>query len=178
MAAGCKSLSRGQIDLQQVITVMDRVIVAIATGFYSGKLPKAPGTWGSLFALLPWFLCRHLSLPNYLAITGLLLVIGILTAGSMEKILDQPDPGCIVIDEITGIFITLIAAPAADNPLCWLLALVLFRLFDIVKPFPVSWFDQHFHGGLGIMLDDVMAGVYALISLQLLWHLGEKILNT
>lgn len=150
---------------------MDTLIIAIATGLYSGKLPKAPGTWGSLFALLPWFFLRHLPLSSYLTITSALFFIGILAAGSAEKIFDQPDPGCIVIDEIVGIFVTLLAAPAPDNPLYWLLAFLLFRVFDIYKPFPVNWLDQHFHGGFGIMLDDVMAGIYALCCLQLLWRL-------
>jgi phosphatidylglycerophosphatase A len=146
---------------------MDRLIIAIATGLYSGMGPKAPGTWGSLFAMLPWFFCRNLALPTYLVVMSVLFVIGFLTAGSAEKIFDRPDPGCIVIDEILGIFITLTLAP--DHPLAWILGFLLFRLFDVLKPFPVSWLDTNLHGGIGIMMDDVMAGIYALISLQLIW---------
>ncbi len=149
---------------------MDTLFIAIATGLYSGKLPKAPGTWGSLFALLPCFFIRNLSTPSYLAITAALFLIGTAAAGSAEKIFDTPDPGCIVIDEFAGIFVTFIAVPAPENPLCWLLGFLLFRFFDIIKPFPVNWFDQHFHGGLGIMLDDIMAGIYALCCLQLCWR--------
>lgn len=152
---------------------MDRLILLIATGCYSGMLPKAPGTWGSVFAMVPWFFCRSLSLSTYLATMAILFVIGFLTAGSAEKILDRPDPGCIVIDEILGIFITLTMAP--NHPVAWLLGFLLFRLFDILKPFPVSWFDTHMHGGIGIMLDDVMAGIYALISLQVIWFLFQKL---
>ncbi len=154
---------------------MDRVIVAIATGLYSGLAPGAPGTWGSLFAFAPWLLMRDLTLPAYLAVTAIVFVIGTLAAGSAEKIFDRPDPGCIVIDEVVGVFITMTAAPAADSPLCWLLGFLLFRLFDILKPFPVNWFDSNFHGGPGIMLDDVMAGIYAALSLQLLWRLGHNL---
>jgi phosphatidylglycerophosphatase A len=146
---------------------MDRLIIAIATGLYSGMGPKAPGTWGSLFAMLPWFFCRNLALPTYLIVMSALFVIGFLTAGAAEKIFDRPDPGCIVIDEILGIFITLTLAP--DHPLAWILGFLLFRLFDVLKPFPVSWLDTNLHGGIGIMMDDVMAGIYALISLQLIW---------
>ena len=146
---------------------MDKLIVALATGFYSGKIPFAPGTWGSAFALIPWYFCRGLSLANYLIVLAALFVVGFLTAGSAEKILDRPDPGCIVIDEILGIFITLTLAP--NHPVAWLLGFVLFRIFDVLKPFPVSWLDTHLHGGIGIMMDDVMAGIYALVCLQLIW---------
>lgn len=153
---------------------MDRLIVALATGFYSGKIPFAPGTWGSLFAILPWYFCRSLSLAHYSIILAVLFVLGFLTAGSAEKILDRPDPGCIVIDEILGVFITLTLAP--NHPLAWVLGFILFRIFDVLKPFPVSWLDTHLHGGIGIMMDDVMAGVYAFITLQLIWLVIGKIL--
>ncbi|NNF47148.1 MAG: phosphatidylglycerophosphatase A [Desulfofustis sp.] len=146
---------------------MDRLIVVLATGFYSGKIPFAPGTWGSAFALIPWYFCRGLSLANYLIVLGALFVVGFLTAGSAEKIFDKPDPGSIVIDEIMGMFVALTLAP--NHPVAWLLGFILFRIFDVWKPFPVSWLDTHLHGGIGIMMDDVMAGIYALICLQLIW---------
>lgn len=143
----------------------------LATGFYSGKIKKAPGTWGSLCGLLIWLLLKDLSLPAYLFMLVVVFWGGFLIAGSAEKLLDTPDPGCIVIDEILGIFVTLTFAP--NHPAAWLLGFFLFRLFDISKPFPVSWFDRHLHGGIGIMMDDVAAGVYAFISLQLLWKIFQ-----
>ena len=148
---------------------MNRLIMALATGLWVGNIPKAPGTWGSLAALLPWLLLKDLTLPVYIAILLLVFIIGFVVAGSAEKMLDRPDAGCIVIDEILGMFITLTAAPA--HPFAWLLGFILFRIFDIFKPFPVSWFDQKIHGGPGIMLDDVMAGIYPFCSLQILWKL-------
>jgi len=148
---------------------MNRLIMALATGMYVGRIPAAPGTWGSLAALIPWLFIRNLSLPIYVMILAGLFIVGFFVAGSAEKILNSPDSGCIVIDEILGIFITLTAAP--NHPGAWLLGFFLFRVFDILKPFPVSWFDQHIHGGLGIMLDDVMAGLYSLASLHLIWWL-------
>ena len=151
---------------------MDKLIVALATGLYSGKIPFAPGTWGSAFALIPWYFCRGLSLVNYLIVLAVIFVVGFLISGSAEKIIDRPDPGCIVIDEILGMFITLTLAP--NHPAAWLLGFVLFRIFDVLKPFPVSWLDTHLHGGIGIMMDDVMAGIYALICLQLIWLLIGK----
>ncbi len=140
----------------------------IATGFYSGYLPKAPGTWGSLVGLLLFFLLHTLDLQIYLAVVAGIFLIGTFAAGEAEKIMDHQDPGLVVIDEIVGILITMIAIPA--TPLAMALGFILFRFFDILKPFPVNFFDQRFHGGLGIMLDDVMAGIYSLIILQILFR--------
>ncbi len=143
--------------------------MALATGFYIGMIPKAPGTWGSLAAFLPWFLLKDLPLPAYLIVLATVFVLGFFVSGSAEKILDRPDAGPIVIDEILGMFITLTLAP--PHPAAWILGFILFRIFDIFKPFPVSWFDQRVHGGIGIMMDDVVAGIYALGSLQLIWFI-------
>jgi phosphatidylglycerophosphatase A len=143
---------------------MIRLIMAIATGLGAGCLPKAPGTWGSAVGLLIYYLLHTLQLSSYLFAVGILLIVGTFTAGSAEKILDRKDPGSVVIDEIVGMLITLTTAPA--EPLIWLLGFLVFRFFDIVKPFPVGWIDKNLHGGLGIMLDDVMAGFYSLLVLQ------------
>jgi len=137
----------------------------IATGFYSGYLPKAPGTWGSLVGLILFFLLHNLSLEIYLAVVAGVFLIGTFAAGEAEKIMDRQDPGLVVIDEIVGMLITMIAIPA--TPLAMALGFILFRIFDIWKPFPVGFIDQRFHGGLGIMLDDIVAGIYSLIILQL-----------
>ena len=146
---------------------MSRIIIALATGFYVGKMARAPGTWGSVAAFLPWLFMKNLPLPSYLLLLGAVFVLGFFVAGSAEKIVDCPDAGCIVIDEFLGMFITLTAAP--DHPLAWLIGFIFFRIFDIGKPFPACWFDRRIHGGVGIMMDDVVAGIYALLSLQLIW---------
>jgi len=146
------------------------VTMFFATGFFSGYLPKAPGTWGSLVAIPLWFLLSFLTPSSYCLMLAVVFFLGWFVAGEAEKILDKPDPGCVVIDEIFGMFVTLFAAPRS-----WFVviaAFLLFRLFDIVKPFPVSWFDQRVNGGLGIMLDDAMAGVYAFLALHLLLFVG------
>lgn len=137
----------------------------IATGCYSGYLPKAPGTWGSLVGLALFFVLQMLSLPVYLAAVAAIFLIGIFAAGEAEKIMDNRDPGIVVIDEIVGMLITMIAVPA--TPLAMASGFILFRIFDILKPFPIRLVDQRFHGGLGIMLDDVLAGIYSLIVLHL-----------
>lgn len=148
---------------------MDRLFMTLATGFGLGYLPKAPGTWGTLLALPIHYLIVQLPMQGYVAALGIIIIIAVVSAGSAEKIIDKPDPGIVVIDEVAGMLIAMIALPA--HPLAWLLAFILFRIFDILKPFPVNFFDQRFHGGLGIVLDDLMAGIYALASLQLLWRL-------
>jgi len=145
---------------------MDKVIMAIATGLYSGYLPKAPGTWGSLVGLLLFFLLHTLSLPVYLAIVAGLFLVGSFAAGEAEKIMDHKDPGLVVIDEIVGMLITMIGVPA--TPLAMALGFILFRIFDIAKPFPINLVDQRLHGGVGIMLDDVIAGIYSLVILHVL----------
>ena len=143
---------------------MIRLIMAIATGLYTGYLPKAPGTWGTLVALPLNLLFLQLSPRGYAIAMVTTLVLAVFTAGSAEKILDRKDPGLIVIDEIAGMLVALIAAPA--TPLAWFAAFLLFRLFDITKPWPVSWVDRHLNGGLGIVLDDLLAGVYAWLVLH------------
>jgi phosphatidylglycerophosphatase A len=105
-------------------------------------------------------------LQIYLAVVAGIFVLGTFAAGEAEKIMDRKDPGLIVIDEIVGILITMIAIPA--TPLAMALGFVLFRIFDIWKPFPIRLIDQRFHGGLGIMLDDIVAGIFSLVILQVL----------
>ncbi len=143
---------------------MDRLYMFIATGAGSGYLPGAPGTWGSLAGVLLWLAVGRLALAPYLAMLLSLLVIGVIAAGAAEKIVDRPDPGLVVIDEIAGQLIVLTGAPLQLPVL--IAAFVLFRFFDILKPFPAGWLDRHIHGGPGIMLDDVVAGLYGLLVLQ------------
>ncbi|MBU0481638.1 MAG: phosphatidylglycerophosphatase A [Proteobacteria bacterium] len=147
---------------------MDRLFMAVATGLGLGKIPFAPGTWGTLLAFPIHYLISSLSPAGYwLSLAGI-IIVAIFTAGSAEKIMDKPDPGAVVIDEVAGMLVALIHAP--PTVVAWLAAFLLFRFFDIVKPFPVNFFDQRFHGGLGIVLDDLMAGIYALLCLQILYR--------
>jgi phosphatidylglycerophosphatase A len=140
--------------------------MALATGFYTGYLPKAPGTWGTLVALPLHFLLIQLSPAGYALSLVIFIILAILIAGSAEKIVDRKDPGIIVIDEIAGMLVAMIGAP--NNPWIWLLAFLLFRFFDILKPFPISWVDRRVQGGVGIVLDDLLAGLYTLIIIQAL----------
>jgi phosphatidylglycerophosphatase A len=139
----------------------------IAAGFGAGFSPRAPGTVGSLAALLPWwFLMKDLPLPAYLSVLAVGFGIGVWASHWVITRTGIEDPSLVVWDEYIGMWITLLMAPAGWG---WMaLAFVLFRIFDIAKPWPVSWADQKLHGGFGAMLDDAIAGVYALAALQLI----------
>lgn len=143
-----------------------QVIMFIATGFHTGYLPKAPGTWGTLPALPLHLLLIMLEPQIYFIALGSILVLAIVTAGAAEKIIDSKDPGIVVIDEIIGMLIALIGVPAQPVPM--ISAFILFRIFDIFKPFPVSWADKRLNGGTGIVMDDVIAGIYACAVMQVL----------
>ena len=138
----------------------------IATAFGAGLSPKAPGTAGSLVALLPWwFLLRDVPPGVYLAALVAGFLLGVWACGVCDRRLGMHDQGALVWDEVIGMWLTLFFAPWQW---WWMLVgFALFRLFDIWKPWPVSWADRRVHGGLGVMLDDVVAGLYALIVLQL-----------
>ncbi len=150
----------------------------IATWFGSGLLPGAPGTWGSLAALPVGLLIFWLAGPwGLLAATVAVFVLGLWAADIYEKIMAVKDPGVIVIDEVAGQWLVLFVAALWSNGLTWrevLLAFVLFRVFDTLKPWPISWADRHLKGAFGIMADDIVAAVYAaVLAVGLLW-LWEK----
>jgi phosphatidylglycerophosphatase A len=144
---------------------MDRILMFIATGAYSGYLPKAPGTWGSAVGVLIWLCICRMELLPFLTVVTIFFFVGIVSGGAAEKIIDRVDPRPVVIDEIVGQLIALTAVPFHPVPI--LLSFLLFRFFDILKPFPANWIDRHLCGGWGIMLDDVVAGLYAWMVLQL-----------
>ncbi len=137
----------------------------LAFGFGSGLAAKAPGTWGTLAALPLWYALQLLPLPLYGAVLVLAFVIGIYLCGATARHLGVHDHGGIVWDEFVGLWIALAAVPAQWP---WVLAgFALFRLFDIWKPWPIRLLDRKVHGGFGIMIDDVIAGIYAAVCLQL-----------
>ncbi|MEE9452542.1 MAG: phosphatidylglycerophosphatase A [Gammaproteobacteria bacterium] len=138
----------------------------IAFGFGSGAIPFAPGTWGTIAALPIYFLIQDFSLSLYLTLLLLATGFGIWICDVTEKDLGVPDHSGIVWDEIVGYLCTMILAPKGWG---WiLLGFILFRIFDILKPWPISWVERHVKGGLGIMVDDILAAVPAWIILQML----------
>lgn len=138
----------------------------LAFGFGAGLAPKAPGTAGTIVAV-PLFLVLVNLLPSlyaYLAVLVAAFVAGIFLCGQAARDLGVHDHGGIVWDEFVGFWLTMVLVPVTWP---WVLAgFVLFRGFDILKPWPIGWLDRKVHGGFGIMLDDVIAGLYAGIVLQ------------
>jgi len=141
----------------------------LAFGFGSGLAPKAPGTFGTLAAVPLYLAAARFPLPAYLAMTLAMFIAGIWICRRCERIIGTEDHSGIVWDEFVGLFITLAAVP----PTCFnvVLGFLLFRLFDVWKPWPIRHFDRSVHGGFGIMLDDALAGAWAWLVLAALLRL-------
>lgn len=145
----------------------------VATGFGIGQLPRAPGTWASLLALVPGVALHDQVGPLWLAVAALLvLAAGAIATDRLLAAGAPHDPPYVVADEIGGQWLALV--PALPDPLSIALAFILFRLFDIWKPGPIGWIDRNLGGGIGAMLDDAAAGLAAAITLFLvLWFVHE-----
>lgn len=136
----------------------------LAYGLGSGLSPKAPGTAGTVVAVGIWLLLPAMHWSAYLVFLLVTFAIGIWLCGKTSSDLGLHDPGGIVWDEFVGYWITMFMAPAGWG---WVIGgFALFRLLDIFKPWPVKWADTQVKGGLGIMLDDVLAGIMAALCLQ------------
>ena len=154
--------------LRMWITFLRHMAYNLAIGFGIGRLPKAPGTYGTCVGVLGYLAISGVSLPVYLVITSGVILVGIVICGEAARQLGAHDHPSIVWDEIAGFLVSMIAAPPG---MIWIfVGFILFRLFDILKPWPICWLDQQVHGGLGMMLDDVAAGLAAGLCLQLVAH--------
>jgi phosphatidylglycerophosphatase A len=141
--------------------------VLLATWFGTGLLPITPGTWGSLAALpFAWAIRSHVGTTGLAVATVIVFAIGWWVAATVVKVSAIEDPSAVVIDEVAAQWLVLLPAPL--DPLAYAVAFVLFRIFDIWKPWPVRWADRHVKGGLGIMLDDLLAAVYAVVPVLVL----------
>ncbi len=146
----------------------------LAFGFGAGLAPRAPGTFGTLVGVVLFLILMWLPWPAFVAVTALLFVAGCLICGASARLLGVHDYGGIVFDEIVGYLVAaaplLVLAPA--TPAGWALgmalAFVLFRVFDIAKPWPIRVLDRKVHGGFGIMVDDLVAAIGAALVLMLL----------
>jgi len=138
----------------------------IAFGFGSGLMPIAPGTWGTVAAMPVYLLLAGSSWPVYLICTVMAFLLGVVVSEKVSRDLGVHDHSGIVWDEVVGYLLTMFLAPVS---LLWMvIGFFLFRLFDIWKPQPIGFVDQHVPGGLGIMLDDVVAAIPAWLVMQLL----------
>ena len=163
-------LKRNRVDA----TLLINPIHFLSLGFGSGLSPYAPGTAGTLAAIPVFWLMASLSLELYLGIVVLLFIVGIYLCQQTTNKLGAHDHSAIVWDEVVGYLLTMIAVPFDWR---WVIVgFFLFRLFDVWKPWPVRLLDRHVGGGLGIMLDDVGAAVYAALSLHAILYIYEGML--
>jgi phosphatidylglycerophosphatase A len=145
----------------------------LALGFGSGLLPIAPGTWGTLITIpIYWVLMSlEVSLPVYLGVCGFMFLVGIGLCSRTTADAGVHDPRAIVWDEMVGYLVTMILLPFEWG---WIIAgFFVFRIFDVIKPWPIGWVDKNVHGGFGIMVDDVLAGLASCAVLHLaVWVLA------
>ncbi|MGX2975182.1 phosphatidylglycerophosphatase A family protein [Ursidibacter arcticus] len=142
----------------------------LAVGFGSGLIKPAPGTWGSLIGLLLAIFLWYLTASPlfFVVLSSISFILGCYLCEKTSQDLGVHDDGRIVWDEIVAIFCLFICLPEY-NWLYYVLTFLFFRLFDIIKPYPIRYFDQQLKGGLGIMFDDILAAIYSLISLYLIY---------
>lgn len=143
----------------------------IATGFFIGHFPVAPGTVGSILGLPICFVLSGIPIPLAMIATFLFILLSIWAAHWAEKTMNKKDPGSIVIDEIAGMVVTLIGFPFGLNTV--VMGFLVFRLLDIIKPPPIRQMEAVLSGGLGIVMDDIVAGIFGNIILRLVfWITG------
>jgi phosphatidylglycerophosphatase A len=158
----------------QAAEMRTKVVLFLAQGFDTGRAPVAPGTFGTLPGVVLALALLPTPLPVYIGITVLLLAVGIPLCGEAAIALGRKDPPSVVWDEIVGMLVTMTAVPLSLTSI--LAGFALFRLFDIWKPWPIGWVDRRLQGGLGIMLDDIIAGVMACLLLHAALAIGIPLL--
>lgn len=149
-----------QFDLKQPIQFL-------ALGFGSGLAPKAPGTFGTLAAIPLFFLLALLTPTAYLIAVIVMSIAGVYICGKAANDVGVHDHPAIVWDEFIGFFITMFMIPVSWQSI--VMGFLLFRLFDILKPWPISFIDKKMSGGMGIMLDDILAGLFSLFIMHLIF---------
>ena len=154
------------INNNLVKKVFSNPLYFLAFGFGSGLMPRAPGTFGTLAALPIYYCLTYTSMSTYIVVTILAAIFGIYICEYVSRDLGEHDYPGIVWDEIVGYLVTMFLAPTGW---IWMvIGFVLFRIFDIWKPFPIRWVDNYVSGGFGIMLDDLLAAIPAWGIIQLL----------
>ncbi|QWT20385.1 phosphatidylglycerophosphatase A [Bacillus sp. NP157] len=150
----------------------------IATGFGAGLAPRAQGTVGSLVALVPWLALHAMPVWAWLLLIAASFALGVWACNVAGRLIGVDDHRSLVWDEFVGQWIALL--PVLVFPgLAWVvLGFVLFRVFDVWKPWPIGWFDRRVKGGLGVMLDDVIAGLFAAIALHLVQFIAFHVMHT
>lgn len=151
----------------------ENTVLFFASGIFIGYMPFAPGTFGTLLGLPLCFFLSRIDIWIALILIALLVLAATGIAHLAERILQQSDPGCIVIDEIAGTVVTFIGIPF--NPFSALAGFVLFRMMDILKPFPIRLTEKKVPGGAGVVLDDLLAGVYSNLLLRFVLMIKDSL---
>jgi phosphatidylglycerophosphatase A len=146
--------------------ISDKAVVFLATGFYIGYIPFAPGTFGTIPGLPLCFLLAGLDIWHAIVLLLIIILLAVWIAHIAEKKLAKKDPGCIIIDEIAGMAVTLIGLPV--NLTTGAIGFIIFRILDIAKPFPIRTVEKQLAGGLGVVADDVIAGIMANLLLRII----------
>jgi phosphatidylglycerophosphatase A len=146
-------------------SVGEKCVILLATGCYAGYIPIASGTFGTLVAIPFCYLLSGLDPVQAILLLGLFTGFAVWMSGEAEKVFKKKDSGLIVIDEIAGLLVTLFLIPWSVKSV--VIGFFLFRLFDIVKPFPIRRLETKLPGGWGVVGDDVLAGIYANVVLRL-----------
>ena len=146
------------------MNLKQKSVMFLATGCFIGNISFAPGTFGSVLGLPLCFLLCKIHLPVAVLLTVIFVFFAIWIAQRAEKILNTEDPGCIVIDEIAGILVTFTGLPF--NIISVVFGFLIFRALDIWKPYPILWMERHLSGGVGIVMDDVAAGIFSNLLLR------------
>ena len=157
--------------VQVIDTAMNfrqEAILFLATGLNVGKIPFAPGTFGSLIGVPLGFVLAGLKLTQAIACAALFICFAIWISHVAARVLKEKDPGCIVIDEVAGMMVALIGLPF--NLATAVVGFIFFRILDILKPFPIRFLDNRVSGGLGIVADDVAAGIIANLLLRIIFY--------
>ena len=142
----------------------------LSLGFGTGLAPQAPGTFGTLAAIPVVVLAASLGLTGFIIATVVACVVGVFFCDYTAKAMGEHDHPAIVWDEIAGFMVAMLAVPISWQTLS--VAFILFRIFDILKPWPIRYLDKHVSGGVGIMLDDILAGLATLAILHALLSYG------
>jgi len=144
----------------------DKIVIFLATGTYLGNSRFAPGTLGTFWGIPLAYAISRAGLTAGAVILAVTIILSVILSSRASVIIGRKDPGSVVADEIAGYCVAIFAAPF--TPVSVILAFILFRIFDILKPFPISYLDKNVGGGFGIVLDDMAAGLMAAIVLNII----------
>ena len=148
------------------MNLREQAVVCLATGFWVGNIPFAPGTFGTLIGLPLSFFLSGIELPLAMVLALLFIFFSVWISHVAEKIIRRKDPGCIVIDEIAGMVVALFGLPF--NLTTVVCGFIIFRVLDILKLFPINVLDKRISGGIGIVADDVVAGILTNLILRVI----------